>query len=413
MEGTAREKGAQQYPRIQAYEEHALSLGRCAAPPGAMPRTIPMHFNSRDFCPPQSAPRDAALDYARRGWPVFPCWSVEPDGGCSCRDPACRAVGKHPIEVGSTGASLDRERIERWWFSRPRANVAVRTGEGLVVVDLDLKPERDGLQSWATLEKRYDRAPHTVTSVTGSGGRHLFFRVGVEVRNYQAGERLGLGIDVRGTNGFIIAPPSRHRSGNPYRWLDGLSPDDVEIAEAPSWLVALMTEPETPTRKWSPGACSPVRPHRRDGAVPKGPAPRQIPEVIGEGSRNQTLFSLAGTLGNKGLFREEIFEMIRVVNETRCSPPLDENELMTIATSAARYVIHASDPGVVADMARGGRRFRDLSALAQLLAWRGLSAREIGNAMFILNSFRCEPELDAEELALILTDTLQRRGFDQ
>jgi hypothetical protein len=33
--------------------------------------------------------------------------------------------------------------------------------------------------------------------------------------------------------------------------------------------------------------------------------------------------------------------------------------------------------------------------------------------MFILNSFRCEPELDAEELALILTDTLQRRGFDQ
>ena len=60
-----------------------------------------------------------------------------------------------------------------------------------------------------------DRAPPTVK--TGGGGRHLYFQYpkdGTEVRNrVKVG---GLSIDVRGINGYVIAPPSNHHSGNRY-----------------------------------------------------------------------------------------------------------------------------------------------------------------------------------------------------
>ena len=30
--------------------------------------------------------------------------------------------------------------------------------------------------------------------------------------------KLGDGLDVRGVNGYVVAPPSLHSSGNEYRW---------------------------------------------------------------------------------------------------------------------------------------------------------------------------------------------------
>ena len=38
----------------------------------------------------------AAKAYAHRGWPVHPLQFAMPDGSCSCRNPECGSVGKHP-----------------------------------------------------------------------------------------------------------------------------------------------------------------------------------------------------------------------------------------------------------------------------------------------------------------------------
>lgn len=60
-------------------------------------------------------------------------------------------------------------------------------------------------------------------------------------------------------------------------------------------------------------------------------------EPINKGQRNTTLFSLAGSLRQKGFGENEILATLREVNKTRVKPPLEESELVSIAKSAIRY----------------------------------------------------------------------------
>ena len=70
-----------------------------------------------------------------------------------------------------------------------------------------------------------------MTSVTNRG-YHLFFKMpedGSDIRN-SAG-KVAKGIDVRGTGGYVVLPPSPHPEGEAYRWQDGRGPND----DLPSW----------------------------------------------------------------------------------------------------------------------------------------------------------------------------------
>jgi hypothetical protein len=108
---------------------------------------------------------------------------------------------------------------------------------GLLVLDID--PDHGGNETLAALEAEHGPLPPTVEQTTGSGGRHLLFKFpGPEYRN-TAG-RVGPGVDSRGDGGYIIVAPSNHKSGNIYRWRDGHKPGQIEIAEAPSWLLVLL-----------------------------------------------------------------------------------------------------------------------------------------------------------------------------
>jgi hypothetical protein len=161
----------------------------------------------------------AALAYARRDIPVFPC---EPGG-------------KAPLTYnGFWDATTDARRIGIWWSRWPGANVGVPTGErsGLLVLDID--PKDGGSASLAELERSSGPLPETAKARTGGGGMHVFFAypVGEEVRS-SAG-RLGPGLDVRGEGGYVVVPPSRTQSA--YEWLDR-----VPLA-APAWLLGCLRD---------------------------------------------------------------------------------------------------------------------------------------------------------------------------
>lgn len=67
------------------------------------------------------------------------------------------------------------------------------------------------------------------------------------------------------------------------------------------------------------------------------PTAAPLPERIVEGCRNVWLTSLAGSLRRRGLDHEEILAVLRLVNQRRCEPPLDDEELVKIARSIVRY----------------------------------------------------------------------------
>lgn len=117
--------------------------------------------------------------------------------------------------------------------SAPR-NVCLTFPEGcdLFVLDID---GVDGRRALEALEEEYGPLPNTRKSIAGSGGLHLIFRAeGVDIRN--TASAIAIGVDIRGANGQIVAPPSIHPSGNFYRWEDDCAPWGCDVADAPEWL---------------------------------------------------------------------------------------------------------------------------------------------------------------------------------
>ena len=82
--------------------------------------------------------------------------------------------------------------------------------------------------------------PKTATVRTGSGGRHLYYRVPVDALITNSASAIAQGVDVRGEGGQALLPPSIHPSGNFYAWEPGLSVHEAGIADAPQELIDLM-----------------------------------------------------------------------------------------------------------------------------------------------------------------------------
>ena len=133
--------------------------------------------------------RDAALGHASRGIPVLPLHYPLPHrgdlqpvtgdmqpavgSGCSCRDPGCGQVGKHPlgslVPHGMKDATCNRARILAWWTRRPSANIGLATGHTFDVVDVD---GPTGAQAIQELAAEHDLESFGPLVRTGGGGWH-------------------------------------------------------------------------------------------------------------------------------------------------------------------------------------------------------------------------------------------------
>lgn len=159
----------------------------------------------------------AALFYISRNWPVFPVYEPDGRGGCSCGNPKCPNPAKHPrTSHGVLDATTNEARIRAWWTQWPEANIGFATGQQSGAIVLDVDPRHGGDESMSQVEAMGDTPIKTMESLTGGGGRHLFFgHPGTPVKN-----RIGIlpGLDVRGDGGYVLVPPSVHISGREYIW---------------------------------------------------------------------------------------------------------------------------------------------------------------------------------------------------
>jgi len=172
------------------------------------------------------------LEYStRHDWHLFPIFYIKRTGQCSCNNKDCDRAGKHPIpKNGCQAATADGALLRQMWKANPHANIGMATGHnGIVVVDVDSAGNKKGDASLAQLELDHGALPATLATRTGSGGRHYFFHTTTPIKNSTS--KVAKDIDIRGIGGYVILPPSNHKSGNKYEWLN-----DLPIAEMPPWL---------------------------------------------------------------------------------------------------------------------------------------------------------------------------------
>lgn len=255
---------------------------------------------------------DAAIEYAKKGFAVFPL---------KYRD-------KVPLtRNGCKDATTDAAQIKAWWQKYPNANIGLATGsvsQNVFVIDLDIDEDRgiDGYHSLEDWQREHGDFPETWTAITGRGGYHLYYRGNGKIKN-----RAGIidGVDIRGNGGYVVAPPSIHKNGNRYEW--EYSPDEFEIAKADNNVEYFLNHDDQ-----------------------KQSAAFTMPNIVAAGQRNQMLFRFACMMQAKGASDQSVFAATMAENESSCSPPLTEQEVRIIVSSATKYdkgkPIHIDSEGV-------------------------------------------------------------------
>ena len=173
---------------------------------------------------------------------------------CGLRVVPIKPGGKHPnIAAWQKAATTDTEIITSWWTQLYRDHgIGIAMGQGLFALDVDVADGKQGAASLAALEAEHGPLPITVEARTGSGGRHLVYGTGIEVRN-NANTRLGAGLDIRGDGGQIVVAPTIHpRTGLPYQWVTGRAPWEMQPAAAPAWLLRLLVDEPRPEPRPAP-----------------------------------------------------------------------------------------------------------------------------------------------------------------
>jgi len=140
---------------------------------------------------------EAALGYARRGWPVFPC----------------RADKAPYTPRGVLDATTSERQVRAWWSEFPRANIGLDVGgAGMVVLDFD--PGSDIEEVRRVLESNLETE---LLSRTPRGGSHRFYQLARNEVVPPSASKVAPHVDVRSFHSYVLLPPSRTRDGA-YEW---------------------------------------------------------------------------------------------------------------------------------------------------------------------------------------------------
>jgi putative DNA primase/helicase len=260
--------------------------------------------------------------YAERGFHIMLCHAVGNDGRCTCLNPRCENVAKHPRfitglqEHGLKDATNDIAELRRRFAKYPHSSIAFSAGpSGIVCIDVDPA----GMDVWRAFVSEHD-LPATLSQFTGRG-LHVLYRAPAGQRFTNSSGSLPTGIDIRADGGYFLVAPSVHVSGQRYRWVD----EQVPLMPLPDVLRQMLT----------PVVSVPPSARTAEG------------QLYGLGERNQGLASLAGTMRRRGMTAREIAAALHVVNSERCRPPLAPSEVDRISQSVGRYAPSSDRPNRV------------------------------------------------------------------
>lgn len=227
-----------------------------------------------------------AIQYANAGFKVFP---LKENTKCG---QVCRSWKEE--------ATTNLEQINQW-FSSTDYNVGVRTGDGLVVIDIDNKNDKNGYKSIEPFLKEF---PPTRIVRTVNDGWHMYYLVN---RSISCKVNLYEGIDIRGEGGYVVGIGSS---------IDGKTYTisyHERIAEANEAVYKFLEGQKVQEKLIT------------------------VTNSINEGQRNDYLFKMACSLQHKGFSDNAIKVCLIEENQNKCNPPLAENEVIQILKSSLKY----------------------------------------------------------------------------
>lgn len=246
-----------------------------------------------------------------------PLWGVRGDGSCECpKGSACgNSAGKHTSLVTTKGVDPD-------WRPAEGQGYGILTGEvsGLVVVDIDEKDGKNGLEALKKWSQKFGEWPETLTVRTPSGGLHWYFQhPGFPVGNSQGWPAAG--VDLRGEGGLIVGPGTRMPSGT-YEVVNAVRP-----AILPPWFLTQILERSAGRKKAPRPFTSSPEQRPRNVIRGQGLAKSWRPAVSGQGGSVDT-YVLAGKLRRElALSFEDTLAIMLEVYNPRCAPPWSQAEL--------------------------------------------------------------------------------------
>lgn len=229
---------------------------------------------------------EAALKYLSKGWPIIP---INPTTKKPCLETWKEFQNRLPTE----------EEVRGWWTKWPWASIGLVTGKLSGISAIDVDPRHGGTE---------DGLPETVKSQTGGGGSHHFYQYDPSVYSQNG---LTQGIDLKSDGGYVILPPSEHKSGNKYKWI--IPPFVNEFKPLPQWVIDSQQVKKT-------SAFDPL-----------------LLQGVSEGKRNESAASVIGKILH-GL-KEQDWQTIGWQTVTgwnlKNKPPLKEDELRNVFQSIA------------------------------------------------------------------------------
>lgn len=255
--------------------------------------------------------REIAKKYAEYGLATFPL----------------QRESKFPIAKtqGHKDASANMYHTKELWEHRRYCNLGIATGSvsrNLVVIDIDDKPGKNGLDLFNEWCSIHGKLPVTLAVDTPSGGLHLYYFTDEPMRS--AIGMNGWYIDIKGEGGYVLGAPSVNGDGIEYTpEINDETGDYDEIAKATSIVYEFIEYCYSQSRMDK--VCS-------DGESNTF----ELPESIDEGERDFTLYRYACSLWAKSWKESDLIDELRHVNETKCHPPLPDHVVMAKVKSAMK-----------------------------------------------------------------------------
>jgi hypothetical protein len=166
--------------------------------------------------------KEAALEYAERGWHVLPL------------EPKMKKPAGEVVRDGLNSATNDPGMVGWYWDYNPNYNIGLVTGIDFDVLDID---GQEAIRAINTLAGGYK---HTGPVQDTGRGYHLLFRPSGSTNHTKLADSP---LDFRGTRGYIVGSPSIHPDGHRYRWVK-----DGDLPDVPEFLHSYLFPPTNPVR---------------------------------------------------------------------------------------------------------------------------------------------------------------------